>query len=196
MRRRKVKRRAAQRESTTFPPEEPPLHGPGGTVQEGQMSEVPANPKSPQELASPESMGLKSPATTTGMPLRYPPPDPPSSPPAYDRPVSLKSAVPHEMPGSTYIHEHHPAFTTSGSQIASTTDSQSHVTAPNEISPQSPPLTPSRSPATVSVDMRSPVLSPSSPYRTESPLVGPITPLGSPGLSIRRSSPRFREGTM
>jgi len=199
VRRRKAKRLAAQRQSTTFPPEEPPLHGADGTVRAVSMSEVPANStlfnsKSPQELASP---GLHQPMK--GLPLQFPPPDPPTSPPAYDRSMSLKSSIPQEMPGSTYMHEHHPAYTPSGSNMASTTNSETHLNAHNhnEISPQSPPRTPPRSPATVSMNTRSPVLSPASPYRTESPLVGPITPLSSPGLPPNRGlSPRFREGPM
>lgn len=206
-RRHKAERLAAQNKSTTFPPDEPALHGP--TATNAQMSEVPAdnmrtNPKSPQELPSPESAGA-GPGTGVGTNpgpsaksagLRFPPPDPMSSPPSY-----VKSTATHEMPGSTYMHEHHPAFTPYGyggaGAASSAVDGMTLAGGSREVSiQQSPPRTPPRSPGSMST--RSPILSPSSPapYRSDSPLTGIVSPLGSPGLPAQRSSPRFREGTM
>ncbi|KAK5087042.1 hypothetical protein LTR05_004213 [Lithohypha guttulata] len=125
-----------------------------------QISEVAA--LSPQELASPDS-GIQTPATYKGMPFQSPFV---RSPPAYEAPAS----VPVEMPGSIFMNEHHPAYT--GSQI--------------ELTPRTPPRSPPHSPSQTA-STRSPVLSPSSPFRTDSPSntnTFIVTPLGSP---------RFRE---
>jgi len=151
------------------------------------MSEVPAkasSPTTPHELASPET-GINTPITMKSMP--YPSgltQNTPSSPPAYEVPGStpsdLAGAIPFEMPGSTYLHEHHPVF--GGS-------------SPDLSTPMSPPRTPPRSPAATR-STRSPVLSPSSPFRTDSPGTGSlvVTPLGSPGpLTSHGPGTRFRE---
>ncbi|KAK5958400.1 hypothetical protein OHC33_000243 [Knufia fluminis] len=184
VRRRKAKKAAKhQRESTgaTFPPVEP-------TLLPQQMSEIPADttsPTTPHELASPET-GVNTPATMSMKGMPYPSgltQNTPSSPPAYEVPGStpsdLASSMAFEMPGSTYIHEHHPAFG------GSSTD----------LSRASPPRTPPRSPAQTA-STRSPVLSPSSPFRTDSPGTSNIviTPLGSP-RPLNGDSPgtRFRE---
>jgi hypothetical protein len=85
---------------------------------------------------------------------------PPSSPPAYDQnlePFRTKArTVAQELPGSTFIFEHHPAYT--GQEDEPTVAAQS-----------SPPRTPGRTP-------------PQSPHAksTSSPLV--VSPLGSPRL--------------
>lgn len=82
----------------------------------------------------------------------------PSSPPAYEHNVDPYRAkartVAQELPGSTFIFEHHPAYT--GQQDESTT-----------AAPSSPPRTPGRTP-------------PQSPHAktTSSPQV--VSPLGSP----------------
>jgi len=169
----------AQRESmgATFPPIEPTLTH--------QMSEVPTSTASlttPAELGSPET-GFSTPATMKGMP--FPSglaQNTPSSPPAYEVPGSVPaSSVPIEMPGSTYIHEHHPAFGGSSTDVSRGT--------------ASPPRTPPRSPA-ATASTRSPVLSPSSPFRADSPGMSNIviTPLGSPGpLKSHSPGTRFRE---
>ncbi|KAK5087628.1 hypothetical protein LTR70_002945 [Exophiala xenobiotica] len=164
----------AQRESmgATFPPMEPTLTQ--------QMSEVPASTASlatPAELGSPDT-GFSTPVTLKGMP--FPSglaQNTPSSPPAYEVP----GPVPFEMPGSTFIHEHHPAFGGSSTDLSR--------------EPTSPPRTPPRSPA-ATASTRSPVLSPSSPFRADSPGTSNIvvTPLGSPGpLTSHSPGTRFRE---
>ena len=133
------------------------------------MSEVPADPRSPviNELANTEGT---TPATLRSMPYTF------------ERPAD---SIAHEMPGSMYIHEHHPAFT----------DSQSDV---RTMTASTPPRTPPRSPAQTST--RSPMLSPSSPFRPESlsSAAPVVTPLESPRPGPLTSSPsaRFREGTM
>ena len=63
----------------------------------------------PQELASPDS-GVNSPGSArSNWPMSS------VSPPAYNqsipRSVSGKMQSPQELPGSTFIHEHHPAYT-------------------------------------------------------------------------------------
>jgi hypothetical protein len=94
----------------------------------------------PQELASPEG-GINSPGSArSNWPMSS------GSPPAYNqsmpRPVSGKVASPQELPGSTFIHEHHPAYT--GAE-----EPRQPVTAPS-----SPPGSPPRKSTT------SPVVSP------------------------------------
>ena len=94
----------------------------------------------PQELASPEG-GVNSPGSArSSWPMS------PGSPPAYNqsipRTLSGKLQSPQELPGSTFIHEHHPAYTASE-------EPQQPVTAPS-----SPPGSPPRKSTT------SPVVSP------------------------------------
>lgn len=138
-----------------------------GSQQRMSQTAITGTIQSVQELASPEA-GSKTPAAFKGYP--FPPMGAAS---AHEAPDSSLSSIPVEMPGSTYPHEHHPAH--NGSQ--------------SELSTQVPPRSPSGT-----VGTKSPILSPASPYRTESPSnVGNITPLGSPSLG---PSPRFREGTM
>lgn len=76
----------------------------------------PAFPPAPQELASPEN-GVNSPALARNeWPINS------TSPPAYNQsvvarnplPEPVKAAPPQELPGSTFIHEHHPAYTSDG----------------------------------------------------------------------------------
>lgn len=138
----------------TFPPTEPTLD------HSNLADEAPLH--GPQELASPER-GPNTPASTKGLPFQ--------SGLAQNRPtVEAPASVPIEMPGSMYMHEHHPAYTASQSDLTPRTP------------PRSPPHSPSQTAST-----RSPVLSPSSPFRTDSPSNTnsfTITPLGSP---------RFRE---
>jgi hypothetical protein len=111
--------------------------------QNNNMIERPFSPTfapGPQELASPEG-GINSPGTArSDWPMST------GSPPAYNqsmlRTVSGKLQSPQELPGSTFIHEHHPAYT--GSEEA-----QQPVRAPS-----SPPGSPLRQSTT------SPVVSP------------------------------------
>jgi len=119
---------------------------------EGEM--VIASPASAtHELASPHTIP-RSPASGRSAWIS------PSSPPAYDQnlePMRTKArTVAQELPGSTFIFEHHPAYT--GHEDESTT-----------AAPSSPPRTPGRS-------------SPQSVHAktTSSPLV--VSPLGSPRL--------------
>lgn len=150
-------------QGATFPPNEP-------TIETAQtVNKAPATGKtySPHELAGP-NRGVDTPNTLKSVPFSAPSFRSPSSPPAYEVPA----AIPLEMPGSTYIHEHHPAY----------------GRPEGEISSRSPAKSPPGSPG-ITASTRSPILSPSSPFRAESPgntnsIM--ITPLGSP---------RFREDT-
>lgn len=145
-----------QGDGITFPPVEPALDP------TTHISEVPATaaPHSPHEMASPQN---GTPIITKGMPLPH---RTSTNHSAYEVPA----IIPLEMPGDTYMHEHHPPY--------GSTDG-----TPN--TPGSPPQTPSAVSST-----RSPVLSPSSPFRADSPSNAGnfvVTPLGSP---------RFREASM
>ena len=160
IKRRRARKQAEAARSTTFPPEEPVL----------QMSRAPTA----HELDSPETAGARS-AGGTGS--NWPPVFPAVSPPAYDqtkgRPgvVTNKSPVPQELPGSTFIHEHHPAFSaTTGNDPLS------------ELSPSSPPRTPTQS--AVDSDKRSPLLSAVTP-QTEAQSPPFVSPLASPKLPLQ-----------
>ena len=65
-------------------------------------------PPGPQELASPEGVGHSPGSARSDRPMSS------GSPPAYNlsipRAVSGKAQSPQELPGSTFIHEHHPAY--------------------------------------------------------------------------------------
>jgi hypothetical protein len=141
--------KAAAAATTTYPPEEPTL----------QMSRAPTA----HELDSPEAQARTPVANTANWPIF-----PLSSPPAYEgksRPMSAKPTVPQELPGSMFIHEHHPAFSTRD--------------APSEFTPSSPPRTPTHS--AVDSEKRSPILSASTPRsEAQSPLF--VSPLASPRL--------------
>ena len=156
-RRRKIKQIKEPQGVTTFPPEDPTI----------PMSQASQMPQSPQELASPEQQGIspRSPLRLHGWPM-----GPASSPPAYDaqraRAESLKG-IPQELPGSTFIHEHHPAF--SGQE------------PPSPTSP-STPKTPTRS-LTGGSDSGSPMVTPSSSAPGHAPRSPPVvSPLHSPKL--------------
>lgn len=144
----------------TFPPTEP-------TIDDPLANETPLH--GPQELASPER-GPNTPLSATRAP-------PFQSGLTQNPRVEAPASVPIEMPGSMYMHEHHPAYT----------GSQSDLTSRTPQTPRTPPRSAPGSPSATATT-RSPVLSPSSPFRpgTESPGGGNfvITPLGSP---------RFRE---
>ena len=109
------------------------------------MEEVyspPLSPSGPQELASPNNPPTSP--RSSEWPMGS------SAPPAYRnsmaRTVSGKSYTPQELPGSTFIHEHHPAFT--GDEA-----SERPVTAPPTTPPRSPPRSPLK-------NATSPVVSP------------------------------------
>lgn len=135
-----LRRRKAQRPQTM------PNAGGGG----GEML-VAAPASATHELASPQTLP-NSPGSVRSAWIS------PASPPAYERNVDPFRAkmrpVAQELPGSTFIFEHHPAY--SGQEDESTT-----------AAPSSPPRTPGRS-------------SPQSPHAktTSSPVV--VSPLGSP----------------
>lgn len=154
VKRRKAKAAAARNaRSTTFPAEEPAL----------QMSQTPNT----HELDSPEAQ-TKTPGTGD----RNWPIFPTSLPPAYEhakaKSVTNRLNSPQELPGSTFIYEHHPAFS-------------SHDT-PTEGVPPSPPKTPNQKSG-----KGSPVMSAITPKSvgTQSPPF--VSPLGSPRLP--QSSP-------
>ncbi|EXJ70798.1 uncharacterized protein A1O5_05788 [Cladophialophora psammophila CBS 110553] len=159
-RRRKAKRAAEANRTTTFPPEEPALP-------HMSMSRAPTA----HELDSPEAQaGSPGVVGANGWPMF-----PTSSPPAYDQSKGglaihkQPPGVPQELPGSTYIHEHHPVFSPAGS-----------VSTPTEATPGSPPGTPVQA-AAAGIGTRSPVLS---NVTTHSDAQGPgfVSPLGSPRL--------------
>ncbi len=146
------KRRRAQQaaaRTTTFPPEEPAL----------QMSRAPTM----HELDSPERQ-----AGSPGALSRWGS-FPASSPPAYDQEKSKpkpKQIVPQELPGSTWINEHHPAFF-------------SGEDTPSEATQPSPPRTPIQK--ATPTEPRSPVVSAiTSRSGNQSPSF--VSPLGSPRL--------------
>jgi len=157
VRRRKAKRIAREARSTTFPPVEPTL----------QMSRAPTTHELDSPDAAPRSVGMKS---------NWHPTFGAASPPAYDvskgRPVAVtgKPPVPQELPGSTFIHEHHPAFT---APTPAGTD------APSELSPTSPPRTPTQS--AVDSEKKSSLLSPGT-SRTGAQSPPFVSPLASPKL--------------
>lgn len=137
---------------SSFPAEEPVLPPSHDTA-------------SPHELASPEIMGYRSPIR------RFWPISGFSSPPAYEKDIPLagvENSTPHELPGDTYINEHHPAFDRSETVTELSAD---------EVSPK----TPMRSPLTSTT--ASPAVTPvreDNRTRTMSP--GIISPLGSPRI--------------
>ena len=164
-RHRKIKKFNEPKRVTTFPLVDPAV----------PMSEASVlGAQSPQELASPEQQGMspRSPRLNTGI---WPMALTSSPPPTYEggrgRSESTKGA-PQELPGSTYIHEHHPAFT--GRKPPS--------------SPTSPstPRTPTRS-FTGGSNSESPMVTPSSTARGNAPRSPPVvSPLNSPKLPLGR----------
>lgn len=142
--------KAAAARTSTFPPEDPAL----------QMSRAPTA----HELDSPEAQS-KSPGAVSRWPSI-----PVSSPPAYEQEKLVKAmpkkpSVPQELPGSTWINEHHPAFT--GSDTTT------------EASLSSPPRTPVRKES--GGERRSAVVSAATP---RSGNISPsfVSPLGSPRI--------------
>lgn len=118
-RRRKIRKIAEANRATTFPPMEPTM----------SMTEARGRVSSAHELASPESQAQTPKSPQSNWPMSSA-----SPPPTYEaekrRPVSIKADKPQELPGSTFMNQHHPAF-------ASATNST------GKTSPQSPPVTPS-----------------------------------------------------
>ena len=146
VRRRRKKAAAEAARTTTFPPEEPAL----------QMLRRPTT----HELDNSDAQSKSPGAAGANWPMAQM-----SSPPAYDqakgRPVSNRSFAPQELPGSTFIHEHHPAFSV-------------HET-PNQTSPLPLPRTPAQS--LVGSEQMSPVLTTATPRSGQQspPFVSPVT---------------------
>ena len=158
-RRRKMKQIKEPQRGPTFPAEEP-------TIPMSQGSQL---PQSPQELASPEQQGIspRSPLRLNGWPM-----GPMSSPPAYDSQRARRGRLDERdsarAPGSTFIHEHHPAF----------------GGPPSPTSP-STPKTPTRS-FTGGSEPTSPMLTPSSSVPGNTPRSPPmVSPLHSPKVAAR-----------
>jgi hypothetical protein len=157
-RKRKARREAEANHVTTFPPEEPAMH---------QVSRSRA--PTAHEL---DSLDAKSPTPTavaaTGWPIYQA-----TTPPAYDpnkaaaSPVVTKQppAAPQELPGSTYIHEHHPAFSTTESSVGTPTEATAGASAQGTPAAQE---SPALSTVTPRPEAHSPVF---------------ISPLGSPRLA-------------
>jgi hypothetical protein len=137
-----LRRRKAQKAPQTFP-----TAAGGGEMVIASLASV------PHELASPQTQP-HSPGSGRSAWVQ------PSSPPAYERnvdPFRTKARPPaQELPGSTFIFEHHPAYT----------GPEGETTA---AAPSTPPRTPVRTPS-------------QSPHAqtTSSPQV--VSPLGSPKL--------------
>ncbi|KAJ9605609.1 hypothetical protein H2200_010266 [Cladophialophora chaetospira] len=151
-RKRRLRREAEANRATTFPAEEPAMH---------QISTSRA--ATMHELDSPEPQATSPSRVSAGWPIIAP-----QSPPAYDPQttaptpaITKQPPAPLELPGSTYIHEHHPAYSNAGSSVGT----------PTETTPGSPPGTPS--------EQKSPVLSAVTPRsETHSPMF--VSPLASP----------------
>lgn len=107
----------------------------------------PTFPPGPQELASPES-GVNSPGSArSDWPMSS------GSPPAYNqsmpRAASGKLQSPQELPGSTFIHEHHPAYTGIEELQQAGTAPYSPPNSPPRKSTTSPVVSPLGSPKAV-----------------------------------------------
>ena len=137
-----LRRRTAQKVPQTFP-----------TTAGGGEMVVTSPASAAHELASPHTLP-HSPGSGRSAWIS------PSSPPAYEHNIDPYRAktrpVAQELPGSTFIFEHHPAYTGQENESATAT-------------PSSPPRTPGRTP-------------PQSPHAktTSSPQV--VSPLGSPKI--------------
>ena len=161
-RKRKIRKIAEANRATTFPPTEPTM-----SMADTRAERAP----SPHELASPEMQATTPRSLSNNWPMNSQ-----SPPPIYEigkpKPISTKIDKPQELPGSTFLHEHHPAF---ASETASTEE-----TPPRS---PSPPMTPVRSNARSTGG--SPPVTPGSSVpggAQRSPLV---SPLNSPGLPRR-----------
>lgn len=137
---------------TTYPSEEP-------VIPPERM------PTSPQELASPEFLGWRSPIRNIWPAGGF------LTSPTYGKPKPVpivKSFTPQELPGSTYINEHHPAFTKSEAETV-------------ELVNKKTPSTPVRSP--VASMAGSPVVTPiPDDYDVRSMSSGVVSPVGSPRI--------------
>ena len=158
-RKRRARREAEASRVTTFPPEEPaiPLVARSRAATAHELD-------SPEARAASPSAGQASgwPQVTARPPPAYDPHKAAPSPNILKQPP----AFPLELPGSTYIHEHHPAFSAAGSSVGT----------PTEVTAGSPPRTPDvhNSPAVSSMNPRS-------ENQLESPTF--ISPLGSPRVT-------------
>ena len=120
----------------------------------------------PQELASTVNNNNDDPQSPVSGRSEWP--MGPGSPPAYRQqapplPVSPKSnRPPQELPGSTFIHEHHPAFTR----------------VSNEEQPRAPATTAMTTPSTPPAPPGSPQTPPH-----KNPISPAVSPLGSPQIS-------------
>lgn len=174
LRRRKVRkiREAEANRATTYPPVEPimPLGEAPQTPHELASPDIVRSPRSPQ-------MGQINWVTSPG-----------SSPPAYDsqRNLSLigpaKLKIPQdaqELEGSTFIHQHHPAFAADSTGTPFTPNA---APSPPGDQPKTP-KTPVRSPQ--GSDRNSPLVTPSSGPAPRSP------PAISPPNSPRQVPGRF-----
>ena len=161
-RKRKIRRIAEANRATTFPPMEPTM-----SMAETRSGRTPST----HELASPEMQATTPRSLSNNWPMNSQ-----SPPPTYEigrpKPISTKVDKPQELPGSTFLHEHHPAF---ASETAST----------EEIPPlsASPPMTPVRS-TTRSIG-GSPPVTPSSSVPDGTQRSPFVSPLNSPGMPQR-----------
>ncbi len=177
---RRVRQKREPQRVTTFPAEEPVV----------PMSEASQPLQSPHELASPEqqAMSPRSPRQLNlnlwSMTLGG------SSPPAYDaqRAGSTK-AMPQELPGSTYLHEHHPAFNrdeppSPTSPTKPKTPTRSFTGSSEPVSPMGKATPKATRSLTGGSEQGSPLATPSSSTMGPLPVRSPqtISPLNSPKL--------------
>ena len=168
-RRRRARRILEANRPTTFPPTEPTMES--SMQPTVAMSEA---PQTPHELPSPDP-NTRSPASMTGREMSWPPGVvPPGSPPGYSSPgarqsMSKASSAPQELPGSTFIHEHHPAFSSRDPSASGT--------------PTSPPMTPTRTRReSDGSPMVTPLSTPPIGAGTRSPIISPLqSPRMPPG---------------
>lgn len=99
--RRAQERKKAETAKSTFIPRSPEMEEPHDFAR-------------PSELASPQSQPVTPHTASTGVSSNWPM-GPNSPPPVYNQGAAVKAlpakmTIPQELPGSTYIYEHHPAF--------------------------------------------------------------------------------------
>lgn len=131
-----------------------------GFIPRTQEMEEPHDITRPSELASPQSQPITPHTASTQRSANWPMVT--ASPPP-------KMMIPQELPGSTYIYEHHPAFDheTSDRTTTSAPSARSEPRTPGVSEPRTPGPSEPRTPT------KSPVTDPSHPPTVISPLISP-----------------------
>ena len=155
-RRRRARRILEANRATTFPPVEP-------TMAMSEHNVVVSTPVTPHELPSPDHTSHFG-ARDMGWPAGA---QPPSSPPGYasdTKSITNIPIAPQELPGSTFIHEHHPAFSSHEPSEAASARATSPPMTPTSRARKSEDgssaaITPLPSPP-IQTGTRSPIISP------------------------------------